>query len=556
MANNLYPLTYKPGIKRDGSIFQSDYCTSGQWVRFQRGCVRKMGGMRGRFYGPGFGNEQLTTSIFIIPNSNNNFTIYSFDIVNGITLRIDKKIFTQEMSISASSNVSPNNVALSRSIFQLELVIQNNTKYLICLFGSGTADDINSNLPCSIYYSNIDTTQPFAPLPNLPPFTGLSGLLFANNYLFIYGANGSVQWSKPNNPLDFSNPLSRQITISNDKVIYARSIRGGINSPTILFWTISSVIRCINNPSINSPPDTLTFQIDVVSKDSSILSSRCVVEYDGRFYWPGSNRFFHYNGLVDELPNTMSLNYFFNNIDMRYRQSVFGVKNTQYGEIWWFYPEKPFTPGRLNVPIGQCSRALIYNVRENSWYDTAISRVHGVHSDYFGFMLTYGRSLVNPVNFPVYLYRHEDDDPRNAFFTNELSAPGFDGNNFAAFAIVSNFTTPVISWAAFNAMKQFTGINRWVHLITIEPDFILMPPMNSPVVNDMTVVVNTRQYAHDIAISSAPYTIPGPLTVGQDPSLAKVDISYQGRYITLTFSTTRNFEMGQVILQLGIGDGQ
>lgn len=30
-ASNLYPLTYKPGIKRDGTAFQPEYCTAGQY---------------------------------------------------------------------------------------------------------------------------------------------------------------------------------------------------------------------------------------------------------------------------------------------------------------------------------------------------------------------------------------------------------------------------------------------------------------------------------------------------------------------------------------------
>ncbi len=561
MANNLYPLTYKPGIKRDGSIFQSDYCTSGQWVRFQRGCIRKIGGMRGRLHRGGAAVNQLeTTSIFVIPNVNNDFIVYTFASFTGITLRITKTIFTQDMTISNNIDLSPNNINLIRSIFQQELIIQNNTKYLVCLFGSYTADNINNNNPCNIYYSNITADQAFLPLANPPVLTGLSGLLYVTNYLFVYGSNGLVQWSRANNPLDFSNPLTRQITISNDKVICAKSIRGGINNPAILFWTMSSVVRCINNPGLNTPPDTLAFQVDVISKSSSILSSRCVVEYDGLFFWPGNNRFFHYNGLVQELPNTMSLNYFFNNIDMRYRQNVFGVKNTQYGEIWWFYPELPTTPGRLALPEGLNTRALIYNVRENSWYDTAISRIHGVYSDDFGFMLTFGKSLPRATDVTFignFLYKHEDSNGPAGTHANEVTFTGFAGNEVSINPIVSNFTAPVISWAAFNAMKQFTGINRWVHLITIEPDFTLMPSvLNGGGPSDMTVVINTRQYAHDFPLSSPPYTILGPLSNVQDPALGKVDISYQGRYITLTFSTTRNFEMGQVILQLGIGDGQ
>ena len=42
----MFPITYKPGILRDGSPFQGSYSTGGQWVRFFRGQPQNIGGMR------------------------------------------------------------------------------------------------------------------------------------------------------------------------------------------------------------------------------------------------------------------------------------------------------------------------------------------------------------------------------------------------------------------------------------------------------------------------------------------------------------------------------
>ena len=36
----------EPGIKRDGTKFEGNYYVDGQWVRFQRGLPRKIGGYR------------------------------------------------------------------------------------------------------------------------------------------------------------------------------------------------------------------------------------------------------------------------------------------------------------------------------------------------------------------------------------------------------------------------------------------------------------------------------------------------------------------------------
>ena len=40
----LFQITTLPGIKRDGTVLDGDQCADGQWVRFQRGRPKKMGG--------------------------------------------------------------------------------------------------------------------------------------------------------------------------------------------------------------------------------------------------------------------------------------------------------------------------------------------------------------------------------------------------------------------------------------------------------------------------------------------------------------------------------
>jgi hypothetical protein len=170
-------------------------------------------------------------------------------------------------------------------------------------------------------------------------------------------------------------------------------------------------------------------------------------------------------------------------------------------------------------------------------------------------MATYGRTLTGSNTPNSYLFRHEYETFNNA--TNsicEIYRPNFN-NDFTYAPIASGFTTPTISWAAFNAIKQLTGINRWIYLITIEPDFTLIPTLANGG-TDMAVIIDTKQYPQDAVSSSQPYRIPVPLISGQDSSLAKIDTAWQGRYITLRFRTTANFEMGQVMLQIGIGDGQ
>jgi hypothetical protein len=56
----------------------------------------------------------------------------------------------------------------------------------------------------------------------------------------------------------------------------------------------------------------------------------------------------------------MNQNYFFDNLNYAQREKVWVSKVPRFGEIWWFYPRGNAT---------ECTDAIIYNVRENTWYD-------------------------------------------------------------------------------------------------------------------------------------------------------------------------------------------
>jgi hypothetical protein len=354
-----------------------------------------------------------------------------------------------------------------------------------------------------------------------------------------------VQYSRNDNPLMFTGGDSGSFKISSDKVIYGSPIRGGTNSPSLLFWTLSSVVRVINT-GVEAPD----FQIDVISQSTSIMATRCVVEYDGLFFWPGVDRFFVYNGVVQEMSNNINIDYFFKNIDLNYRQQVFGLIQPQYGEIWWLYPEKLGTPGRnVAIPEGQNTRAIIYNKKENSWYDTAIQRNAGTYYDKKGLTLAHGLPLVIG-----------DGDNRGGTWMHNVGQvqENASANHHQRFStnIPAYIKTPTISWAAFNPggsngqmaegqQQSGKSLDRWVALKRIEPDFLM-----SDRGDKISVTINTKEYAQESEISSQEYEFTG--------TTSKLDFNLQGRHMTFTFNFNgrSSVEMGQVMLGLGIGDKQ
>ena len=520
MTANLYPLIYSPGIQRDGTSFQSEYCTDGQWIRFQRGKVKKIGGMKGANT---YGIERVT-NLAIFPWERGGILIF---LCSGQGLMA--QINSPDWVFVANNNLLNVPGLPLTVLWETETVIDKGSRKAFVVFmKTNNALDITQNSASEFFRKEINQALNGPVDQNVPqgvnPLIN-GGLCFAAPYLFLYGSNGLVQYSQSANPFIFEGGDSGSLTISKDKVIYGRPIRGGSNSPSLLFWTLSTVVR-----TTNIGGDAVLFKNDVISTSSSILSSKCVVEYDGLFFWPGTDRFFVYNGIVQEMDNRMNLNYFYDNIDMERRQQVFGVKNTKYGEIWWFYP--------VRGVAGDNSRAIVYNKRENFWYDTAISRTAGVFSPDFGFMSTYGKFLVNDIG-ENNLWRHEVGVIEN----------GFSGGVDNPIPIPSSFTTPIFSWVAFppkpnrgSMPSQF--INRWVDLQRIEPDFVT----TAGVPDRFEVLVNTQEYAQSPVVTSAP--------VQFSRETGKLDMRVQGRNMSLTFRSIDNFEVGHIILLLGMGDAR
>jgi hypothetical protein len=189
-------------------------------------------------------------------------------------------------------------------------------------------------------------------------FSVTGGVATLPPYTFAFGNDGYAAWSVPNDPADFTGSGAGNAYITGQKIVKGMPLRGGPgNSPSGLFWSADSLIRG------TYVGGTAVFQFDTISTQSSILAANSVIEYDGIFYWIGTDRFLSFNGVVREVENNLNLNFFFDNLNYAQRQKVFAYKVPRFGEIWWCFPFGDST---------EPNHAVIYNVRENTWYDTEL----------------------------------------------------------------------------------------------------------------------------------------------------------------------------------------
>ena len=393
---------------------------------------------------------------------------------------------------------------------------------------TGTGIPVNTTVVSAVEVAGVWTVT----LSKNATASGTVPLVFDNNisisggivmlfpYLFVYGNNGLIQNCSAGDFNNWTSADSNANNVSSTKVIKGLPVRGGTTSPAGLFWTLDSVIRVTYSPTTVGNA-TFYWKYDLITQQSSIMSSQCVIEYDGLFYWVGTDRFLMYNGVVAEVPNTQNNNYFFDNLNYAQRQKVWVSKVPRWGEIWWFFPSGDST---------ECNDAIIYNVRDKCWYDAGQAlgarRSAGVFSEVFRRPIWGGTD--QNVTGQYTLWQHEIGT--NEIYTNHVNA------------IESYFETNVIgSGAGLVGSTQQAGDNLWTRIERVEPDFVQSGAMN--------LIVTGKSYADDVDDPSVEYPF--------DPTTLKIDLKEQRREMRLRFSSnTQNgdYFMGRIILNIDTGD--
>lgn len=578
MTAKVITLSVKPGIQRDGTQFASDTYVDGEWVRFQRGLPRKMGGYNGIFLnatgisrgmtmtsvnglnyvvsgiysgvegwstdnddGVGFGPTPYTISSGFSSNDKN---LWQFDIgydsTGGGTNQLIAHPGLNLTAIDNTTNtrplygVFPGSSLAPVGVFTASATLTNtsttatlstaNTAIGAGLTVTGTGIQAGTTI-----VSVVGTTLTLS-LPATA--SGLQTLTFDNNisvsggvvmlhpYLFVYGNNGLIQNCAAGDFNNWTSSDSNANNVSTGKIVKGLPIRGGTTSPSGLFWALDSVIRVSYTPSSVGGLN-FYWRYDLITSQSSILSSQGVIEYDGIFYWAGVDRFLMYNGVVQEIQNTMNQNYFFDNLNYAQRQKVWCTKVPRWGEIWWFYPKGDAT---------ECTDAIIYNVREKCWYDAGEAigarRSAGTFSEVFRKPIWAGNE-VNTAN-KYTLWQHETGT--NSIYLTNVNA------------VKSTFETCNLGLVTGGpGNPQLVGDNNWTRIERLEPDFIQEGPMN--------LFVTGKGYADDNDITSAPYEF--------DKTTLKIDMREQRRELRLRFESNcqnGDYQVGKILMSIDAGD--
>jgi len=448
-------------------------------------------------------------------------------------------------------------------------------------------------------------------ISNAATTSGASTITFNNNvsvsggvvtlhpYVFVYGNDGLIRNSGAGNVQDWVSSDANEVSVATGKIVQGLPVRGGSNAPSGLFWSLDSLIRVSYIGGAGTPPQF--WRYDLISSQSSILSSQSVIEYDGIYYWCGVDRFLLYNGVVKEIPNTFNQNYFFDNLNYAEREKVWVTKVPRFGEIWWFYPRGSAT---------ECTDAVIYNVRENVWYDAGqalgAQRSAGYFSQIFPFPIAADWNINASGGILTATITNGGSAYTNGTYTNQALTGGSGtlatanitvaggivtsvvinghGKNYvvgntlsASIAGGAGFVLTVVTLMSFVSLYQNEigtdkvsgalsvaiesyfetndlglvsggpsqpapiGENKWLRLERVEPDFVQS--------GDMELYVTGRPFAQSTDTTSSAYTFTS--TTG------KVDMREQRRELRLKFVsnvTGGKYQVGKILLDADFGD--
>jgi hypothetical protein len=524
----------EPGVKRDGTRLEGDNYVDGQWVRFQRGLPRKIGGYR-----------SINKFLNAVSRSLHEFTQNSLTYVHSGSANLVERFFIDNtFNTSIITDRTPTTLAADpNNMWQFDAIAAP------ALGGMQIVAQVAPNLECicnstggQLFYGDLFGTGALQEVTNLP--TGYSvtgGVAVLHPYTFIFGNDGYVAWSVAGDPTDYTSLGAGAANIASQKIVRGVALRGGPgNSPSGLFWSADSLIRA------SFIGGTAVFQFDTISTQASILGANTVIEYDGIFYWVGVDRFLMFNGVVREVPNQLNLNYFFDGLNQSQRQKVFAMKVPRYGEIWWCYPR-----GRATEP----SHAVIYNIRENTWYDCELpnlGRSAACSPSVFPKPIMTGvTSTPTPIGLRITEDADgrvtEDDEPRITeqsdidqykLWVHEIGTDEIDGTNQQP--VLSYFETADLS------LPVTAQENKALQVLMIEPDFVQS--------GDMTMRVTGR------ANAKAPEVLSEVKTIYETPPTPQDQVVYfktQRRELRFRFESNvlgGDYQMGLVLAHVQPGD--
>lgn len=252
--------------------------------------------------------------------------------------------------------------------------------------------------------------------------------------------------------------------------------------------------------SMSYKGDPYFYGFDILANNAGLISQNAAAEVDGVVYWMGDSAFYKYSGVVDRLQCTLA-DFIFKQdpvgaINRTQKEKIFAGVNKTYNEIIWFYP---------SGTNSENSRYIIYNYKEDTWYDGTMVRT-------------------------VW-------EPNNIFelpYATFVSVSGTDSEVYVHDNTLNDDGMPMDSYVETGYFDISDG-DQTMFLSLFIPDF--------RITGSLTMYLEARK---------APFgtvTEKGPYTIRNENAKAKLPIRVRGREISLKFESNElnsNYRLGKI----------
>lgn len=218
-----------------------------------------------------------------------------------------------------------------------------------------------------------------------------------------------IRFSSQENPVDWFPTATNT----------AGDLRLGAGSTFVQAVETKREILVFTDKSLHSmrfigPP--FTFGISQLSSNITIMSSASAIATEDVVYWMGIDNFYVHAGQTAQLPCTVKDKVFLD-FNLAQRDKVVSGINSEFGEVWWFYP---------SADSSECNKYVVWNYNEKVWYYGSLTRTAWLDRGIRNFPIAAGSG---------YIFNHElgfdDDGSAMTSFVETSPMDIGDGEKFA-----------------------------------------------------------------------------------------------------------------------------
>lgn len=225
-----------------------------------------------------------------------------------------------------------------------------------------------------------------------------------------------VAFSDSENDLEFE-PLPTN-SAGDVRLSSGSFVVGGLKSrQEILIWTDTSLY------SMNFIGPPLTFAVNLVNEGAGLIGPKAAVNAPSGVFFASKTGFYVYTGAVNKLPCSVQ-EYVFEDLDLGQAFKCHMGLNSEFGEMWFFYPSK-------EDGTGEISRYVIYNYEENTWSIGSLVRYSWLDAGIEDLPLSGAQSSGQSLVFEHETGYNDNNGPMTNVFVESGDTAIGDGENFS-----------------------------------------------------------------------------------------------------------------------------